>query len=178
MGPRRRLTLLLATAALLAPAMASAAPAMPGPAACPGAERLDLPVAAQQKAMTCLVNRTRQARGLAVLRPHSALARSTSLKAKAILRCESFSHTPCGQAFTATLTQSRYPFRTAAENIAYGGGPYASAWSTYRSWMASPGHRANILNHKVREHAVVVIPSTSIDGADDVALWVQQFAAR
>jgi uncharacterized protein YkwD len=31
------------------------------------------------------------------------------------------------------------------ENLAWGSGPYASAAAVIREWLASPGHRANLL---------------------------------
>jgi uncharacterized protein YkwD len=69
-------------------------------------------------------------------------------------------------AANGTLQHSAYPGGTWGENIAQG---YGSAQSVVAAWMASPGHRANILN-----------PAYHYMGLGYVAAgnwWCQQFLA-
>jgi uncharacterized protein YkwD len=56
-----------------------------------------------------------------------------------------FSHTGrAGSTFVYRIKVAHYP-RPLAENIAYG---YRTGLDVVKAWMASPGHRANILNCK------------------------------
>src|SRR5919198_2586007 len=55
-----------------------------------------------------LVNAARAQHGLGALHRSSVLDRSALLKTQEILRCRSFSHTPCGTSFVRTFQQAGY----------------------------------------------------------------------
>jgi uncharacterized protein YkwD len=72
---------------------------------------------------------------------------SAAAQAAARLRSEEivalFSHNrPDGRSFSSALVDQGVTWSQAGENIAAG---YATPESIFASWMASPGHRANIL---------------------------------
>jgi uncharacterized protein YkwD len=69
-----------------------------------------------------------------------------------------FSHTGrAGSTFDARIKAAGFP-RPAAENIAYG---YRTGLDVVKAWMASPGHRANILNCKATTVGVGAVYSKS-----------------
>ena len=83
-----------------------------------------------------LVNNARAAEGLAPLSWNSALAADAAVRAQEIVA--SFSHTrPDGSEWWTVD-----PDRMYGENLASG---QSTAQEVFNSWMASPGHRANIL---------------------------------
>jgi uncharacterized protein YkwD len=91
-------------------------------AGCPGQRNLGAPAAAQERAMLCLVNRTRRSRGLAPLAAPSSLDRAADRKSGDILRCGEFSHEACGREFTYWMTRFGYRGCSEGENIAWGTG--------------------------------------------------------
>src|SRR6059058_1065747 len=64
--------------------------------------------ASTQLAVVQAANATRAQHHLGALRLAPALTRSAQLKADEIMRCGSFSHTPCGLSFTRTFQQTGY----------------------------------------------------------------------
>ena len=100
----------------------------------------------------CLVNRERVQRGLVRLGTGSVIHRSSRVEAEKVRRC-GFSHYPCGVPWTRSLR----PFTrgcswwTAGEAL---GRRYATAAGVVRAWMASPAHRAVLLNGRVRRIGV------------------------
>lgn len=177
--PRRAvaLGLLLAALCLIAPTFASSAPraAMPTPTTCTGADRSDRPIAAQQATMNCLINATRRANGLRPVRAVPKLAASARLKGARIASCRQFSHNPCGDALTKPFAAARYPGRSIAENLAAGQGTLATPWQMYSDWMASPGHRRNILNPSWTEGGVNLRHGVSIEGSGGWSVWTSHF---
>jgi uncharacterized protein YkwD len=113
------------------------------------------------------------------LRASSALMRSAQLKAEVIARCGSFSHTPCGTAFTRTFQQVGY-FRSrtrVGENLYWGTGSLGTAGTAVAAWLRSPPHRANLLG-RWRDAGVGVVHASSLFGCNDVWLFVLQFGSR
>jgi uncharacterized protein YkwD len=130
------------------------------------------------RTMKALVNATRAQHGLRPLRFAGILDRSSLLKAEAILRCGSFSHTPCGASFTRTFQQVGYGFRSVGENLAWGTGGSAAPQAIVSSWLASPRHRAMLLSARWREAGVAAVEAPGLAGHTHVRLWVLQFGAR
>jgi uncharacterized protein YkwD len=54
--------------------------------------------------------------------------------------------------------ESGYPFARLAENVALG---YPNAQTVVDGWMASKGHRANILNRDVEETGIAIAQSSA-----------------
>jgi uncharacterized protein YkwD len=130
------------------------------------------------RAMKMLVNATRAQHGLRPLRFVGILDRSSLLKAEAIRRCGSFSHTPCGAPFRRTFQQVGYGSRSIGENLAWGTGGSAGPQAILSSWLASPKHRAMLLSARWREAGVAAVEAPSLAGHAHVRLWVLQFGRR
>ncbi|MCQ2515075.1 MAG: CAP domain-containing protein [Ruminococcus sp.] len=82
-----------------------------------------------------------------------------------------FSHTrPDGRAWHSILSDNKYSFRAAGENIAAG---QVTPEEVVESWMNSPGHRANILNPKFSKLGVGY---TYKSGTTYGHYWAQLFA--
>ena len=87
------------------------------------------------------VNIEREKEGLSPLKLDDKLCRAADIRAKEIT--ESFSHTrPDGEEWSSVFAEVGLK-GTGGENIAAG---YDTAEATVAQWMASDGHRANILN--------------------------------
>jgi uncharacterized protein YkwD len=125
------------------------------------------------------VNATRAQHHLGALRLAGALSRSAQLKADEIIRCGSFSHTPCGASFTRTFQQTGY-FRGRArvgENLYWGTGGAGSPSNAVGAWLRSPPHRANLLG-RWRDAGVGIVHVPSLFGHSDVWVFVLQFGTR
>ena len=100
---------------------------------------------AAEQQMIDIHNAVRAANGLGPLRYSPALSTAAAMKsedASSSPATGNFSHTDTlGRGPSERAAACGYPGQ-AAENIAYG---YASAQATFDAWMASPGHRQNIL---------------------------------
>src|SRR3989344_2068237 len=102
-----------------------------------------------------LVNSARINSGLELLRKNSILTRAAQMKADDMLSRQYFSHTtPDGKEPWIFLDQEKYIYSAAGENLA---ADFLTARSAHEAFMASPGHRANILNFKYREIGVAVL---------------------
>jgi uncharacterized protein YkwD len=152
----------LATAAL--PALAATPAEARGPV-CPGAG--DVPTAATleraRTATVCLVNLERTHRGLRRLRASAALRRSAQAYAADMAGRDFFAHTsPAGAGLLERVRgRGRYldgarSFRI-GENLAWGAEARATPRSIVAAWMASPGHRANVLNPAFRESGLGLV---------------------
>jgi uncharacterized protein YkwD len=90
-----------------------------------------------------LVNAHRAAAGCPALRADDQLGRAAALHAQDMVAQGYFSHTSLdGRTFGDRVTAQGYP-RPGGENIAAG---QKTAQAVVDAWMASEGHRANILN--------------------------------
>jgi uncharacterized protein YkwD len=151
--------MLLALVALLAPAGAGARPATAF--ASQGCANTDLrPSRANRElvrdAVLCLHNRERARHGLPRLRENPKLRRAAERHASNMVDSSFFDHTsPGGSTMVDRIRRTGYTKRARSwalgENIAWGSGSLATAAQIQRSWMHSPGHRANILQRSFRE---------------------------
>lgn len=111
-----------------------------------------------------LVNRHRADAGCAPLAVDRRLVEAAQLHSEDMAVRGYLSHTtPEGVPFDERIRRAGYP-TPAAENIARG--PH-SAERVVAMWMASPGHRANILNCEFTE--------TGVGVATDGWYWTQTF---
>jgi uncharacterized protein YkwD len=134
--------------AALAVALASIALPSPPPATGgvdPGARSGPASFARVERAIRACANRNRRAAGLDALSPSSVLDRAARLHARDMAVQGFFDHVdPQGRdpADRVAIFDGRHEFTFVGENIAAG---YPSAQASCAGWMASPGHRANIL---------------------------------
>lgn len=140
----------------------------PSPAlACAGADLV--PVEANLQAVTaatlCLVNRERAARGLGALADHPQLAQAALRHGRDMIANHYFGHQgPAGDTAVSRIRDSGFivpgtiSFEV-GENIAWGTGTKATATEIVAGWIASPEHRANILDPNYVYSGISVEPS-------------------
>ena len=178
---------LVLTAALAAPlavaSPASAVTARAAQTACPAAATTPSPdnVAQLKSTTLCLVNIERTSRGLKRLRGNARLDRAAGGHSQDMVRRDFFDHTsPGGSTVGDRIKEAGYlsGARSYAfgENIAWGTGSLGTPLSIVRSWMKSPGHRANILNARFAELGVGV--AIGAPGQDDGATYTTAFGAK
>lgn len=100
------------------------------------------PVMSQrERSLLSIVNEVRGANGLRPLRVDVALNRVARSHSATMIRTNVFTH----GSMAARLAGSGARGPMFGENLAWGVGAGGSARSLVRGWMASPGHRANLL---------------------------------
>lgn len=100
-------------------------------------------------ALLRLHNRARAKQGLRPLRFNAQLGRAAQAKANEMASTRSMSHTnEDGSSFDKRITRAGYDWLSAGENI---GRDFLSAEAVFKAWLASPGHRRNILQRKFDE---------------------------
>lgn len=121
--------------------------------ACPGRddEVTAANLTATRRATLCLLNVERAQRGLKPLRGSTPLRRAAVAFARRMVRDDFFAHVgPNGDRLRDRVKRTSYLRGTRAwslgENIAYGGGSQSTPARIVASWMASPGHRRNVLD--------------------------------
>ncbi|MFA5185236.1 MAG: CAP domain-containing protein [Patescibacteria group bacterium] len=101
-----------------------------------------------------LTNRAREKSGIKTLGYSPKLDQAAQAKARDMLERDYFSHFgPDGSTPWSWIVKSGYPYNAAAENLAIN---FTEAEDVESSWLASPGHRLNILNPKYTEIGVGV----------------------
>ena len=110
-----------------------------------------------------LTNAERVQAGLAPLSVNTSLVQAADVQSGNMARLNTMSHSLPGTA-TPDLADRAvavgYQYSSMGENIAYN---YADADAVVAGWMASPGHRANILNPKYTEIGVSIATSAAGD---------------
>jgi len=94
-----------------------------------------------ERSLLTEVNAVRRSYGLRPLSVDTALVRVARSYSTTMLRTNVFTHGAMG----ARLAASGARGPAYGENLAWGTGPYGAANFVVRSWMNSPGHRANLL---------------------------------
>jgi uncharacterized protein YkwD len=176
MKRRGTIAVLLAAFAVVASAGAGAPTGAAARAGCPGQGDATAAATVQERTMLCLVNRARRQRGLDQLSAPAALARAAARKSADILRCDEFSHEACGREFTYWIERVGYRGCREGENIAYGGGSYATPRSIFQMWMRSAGHRQNILGPY--EDVGIGLQVGELEGYGGAHVWTQEFGSR
>jgi uncharacterized protein YkwD len=129
----------------------STASADAGPGTCKYADSSALTTSGNRIAnsMLCITNNERRAAGLAPLTNNTKLTNAAVAHSRDMAQRNYDAHnTPEGVTPDQRLTQAGYVFSWWGENIANG---YKTPRQVMAAWMASPGHRANILNPNFKE---------------------------
>jgi hypothetical protein len=101
-----------------------------------------------------LINQARTVQNLSSLNVNSKLNEAASLKAQDMIVNDYFDHTsPSGVSPWYWFGQAGYSFVWAGENLAI---HFTDTNAVFDAWMASPGHRDNILNPNFKEIGVAV----------------------
>ena len=177
----------LVSAAVLAPCAEAAAQAKAASDRCPNADATpgEASVKALQAGTLCLVNAERAARGLQPLRAQTALAQAAGSFARQMDVLKFFDHiSPSGSTTLSRVRSSGY-LRSArrwhlGENIGWGSGLLATPRAAVQAWMASPGHRRNLLSPGFAEIGIGIArgaPQTLCDGAV-AGIYVGDFGRR
>ena len=183
-APRRirRLVSSLVIAAAAALAVPTFASACAGADIQPNAQN----IATARSATLCLLNQQRASFGLGRLRAHRQLTVAAQSYAGDMVRGGFFSHvSPSGSTLEQRIRQGtrylagalRYQI---GENIAWGQGALAKPSAIVAAWMASPGHRANILRGAFREIGIGIAPGAPMAGlaGDPAVTYTNEFGTR
>src|SRR3954470_24978386 len=166
---RRRAIAFLATAAaaLAAPAGAQASAQ---DAACPYADSVPTAatIAQASQATLCLLNNERAAAGLHPVAETPGLTQPSAAYSARMVAESFFAHvSPDGGTLVDRLTAAGYIAPdgdwTVGENIAWGQAGLSTPRSIMAAWMASPGHRKNILTGELHEIGLGVVTGTPGD---------------
>ena len=157
---RRSAGILAALAALLVVVVLPS----PGSARAPKAVQ----VVQLQSTLLAQINAFRTAHGLVRLKVSGALTSAAGGHSTQMARLGFFSHDSAnGKSFSQRIAQAWSPrgFRSwsVGENLVWGG-PDIGAAHAFRLWLASPPHRANLLNARWREVGLGAVHSTSAPG--------------
>ncbi len=117
-----------------------------------------------------LVNSYREQNGLAAFTYEELIEKSAQIRAGEIARCPSHDR-PDGNPFYTVFTDVGFVAKAGAENYAVATAGCFSAEEIVNSWIASPVHRANILNGDLTIMGIGRIVS------GDQEIFVQIFAA-
>jgi uncharacterized protein YkwD len=131
----------------------------------------------------CLINRERARNGVNPLRGSTKLQAAAQFHANDMVKNAYFEHvSPSGETLLDRVRASGYVDSSKVgyvigENIAYGTLGLATPQEIVASWMASPGHRANILDpsyHKTGIGVVAELPESFAEGQAG-AMYTQTF---
>jgi uncharacterized protein YkwD len=179
--------LALACALALGLALPAAAPAGTARARCSGASAIvsDHPVnrTAARDALLCLLNVERRARGVRALRANPRLQAAALGQARWMVRHRWFSHyRPGGPDLVGRLRKVDYIPRSGTwlvgENIGFGLPRRSSPSAQVRAWMASPPHRANILNPRFQAAGLGIYSGTPRGSRSRGATYAVTFGSR
>jgi uncharacterized protein YkwD len=138
-----------------------------GPSACSqfgNTEAQKLSHAQARRSISCLLNRARHRHGVRHLRTNRRLKRAAERHTDYMKRHRCFSHRCPGEpSFVSRLQRVNYLVGglrrwKVGENIGWGGGHDGTPKAIVRSWMHSPGHRANILDSQYRQLGIGFVP--------------------
>jgi uncharacterized protein YkwD len=131
-------------------------------------------------AVVCLINLERTKRQLAPLRDSAALRTAAGRYASQMVAGGFFDHvSPAGSTLRTRIAGVGYPRRTGyalGEDIAIGSGQLGTPSAIVAAWMASPGHRRNILAAQFRDVGIGV--ASGMPGAAEGATYVADFGRR
>jgi len=132
-------------------------------------------------ATLCLLNQERAAKGLAPLTSEPVLEGAATKYSRAMVLYRFFAHeTPGGQTMVMRLKDYISGTRswTTGENLAWGELGYATPKGTVAAWMASAGHRANILEPAFRQIGIGVALGTPTGSTAPSATYTTEFGVR
>jgi uncharacterized protein YkwD len=153
-------------------------------AACPNGSAVPEPGNLQQleAPIRCLLNAQRAARGLGPLSPNArlrvaALGHSQDMVAKKYFGHKSQSGTSPADRIRRAGWMPRGGGWVVGENLAWGTGALATPAKIVDAWMASPGHKANILRRKFRQIGVGISAGVPVGGGAG-ATYATTFGGR
>jgi uncharacterized protein YkwD len=134
-------------------------------------------------AVLCLINQEREHHGEGALAPNAKLTRAAQAHSRDMANEDYFSHiapngeTPLDRMRVSGYLPNSQDGYVVGENIAWGTMWLATPQSIVSAWMASPGHRANILDGAFRDTGVGVEPRppASLAEGQPGALYTQDF---
>ena len=134
-------------------------------------------------AVVCLVNRERAAHGESALQPNARLEQAAQSHTESMAFGNYFEHvgprgdTPAERMHACGYIYSSQVGYEIAENLAWGTQAQGTPRAIVAAWMASAGHRENILNPRLRDTAVGVSPHvpSSMGGGQAGGMYTQDF---
>jgi uncharacterized protein YkwD len=175
------LTLLAAIAALVLPTPSHAATA---PCAASDVAASNAPASGVGRAIRCLVNGERAARGLAPLRASRQLRVAAESHGADMVSHRFFAHvSPLAGAITDRARSAGYLSRATdgyvlGEDIAWGEGELSTPAAIVTAWMNSPPHRAVILDRDFRDVGVGVVEGVPVESSLGGATFVLDVGAK
>jgi uncharacterized protein YkwD len=151
----------------------------PGASLAPDEENLEV----IRIATLCLVNRERADNGESALQPNGRLQQAAQGHTESMVDEDYFEHvspngdTPLSRMIAADYIYSSQVGYEVGENIGWGTLWLATPNAIVAAWMASPGHRANILDTHFRDTAIGVSPHApaSLAHGQAGAIYTQDF---
>lgn len=135
-------------------------------------------------ATLCLINRERARYGERPLKANRHLMLAARAHSDEMVARDYFSHvSPSGQTPLDRIRASGFIAKRVGwrvgENIAWGSMWLATPRAIVRAWMASPGHRANILDRAYRFTGIGIDPELprAMSGGQAGAMYTQDFGA-
>lgn len=124
--------------------------------------------------LVSLTNQQREAVGLSPLNLDPQLSAAATNKANDMLAKGYWAHNaPDGTTPWVFIKAAGYEYLYAGENLARG---FTTAPDTVNAWMASPGHKENILSPKYKDVGFAIVTGTLT--GEDTVLIVQEFGNR
>lgn len=127
----------------------------------------------REKALVRAVNQVRKAHRIRPLRVDFRLVRAARAHTATLLRIDVLTH----GSFGARLASSGARGPLFGENLAFGTGSLGSARAVVDAWLASPGHRANLLRPGFRRIGLGA-RAGSFAGHDGAVVVTADFAGR
>jgi len=137
-------------------------------------------------AVLCLLNAERTSRGLSQLHASAELRKAATAYSRNMVRKRFFAHvSPEGSTMLSRIKQgTNYLNRNVrdwalGENLGWGSGPKSTPQAMVRLWMASAGHRDNILNESFRHVGIGVATGAPANiGGARAATYTTDFGYR
>jgi len=155
------------------------------PSSCPGADLrpTEQELGRVRAATLCLVNRERAGQGERPLAPNERLGQAAQAHTESMAFGDYFEHdgprgeTPLSRMRAIGYISSSQIGHEVGENIGWGTRWEATPRAIVAAWMASPQHRANILDARFRDTAVGVSPHppSSLARGQAGAIYTQDF---
>jgi uncharacterized protein YkwD len=187
LSPRKVAVPLLVGALLALLALAAATPAPAAAASSPcktwGKTTPDqLRTGHARKAILCLVNKERNARGLPDLDRNRKLQKAAQRHNDRMDGTGCFAHECPGEPALDVRLDDYLTGGLSAwgigENVAWGSGDYGTPASIVQAWMDSTGHRANILSRDWEEIGVGFSAGSPSSGNSDAGIYTTDFGLR
>jgi uncharacterized protein YkwD len=124
-------------------------------------------LSADEQAVLDATNAERRKAGLGELRPSAKLFEVARRHSENMAKQDTLSHELDGKTMADRVKAAGYAYRAAGENVAFN---QKTPTDAVAGWMASEGHRANILNGEFTE--IGVGRATNADGKP---YWTQVF---